>query len=28
VLAEQKQQELLALRETINPLQLREEIYQ
>jgi hypothetical protein len=28
VLSEQKQQELLALRETINPLQLREEIYQ
>jgi len=28
VLSEQKQQELLTLRETINPLQLREEIYQ
>ena len=28
VLPEPKQRELLALRETINPLQLREEIYQ
>jgi hypothetical protein len=28
VLSEEKKQELLGLRENINPLQLREEIYQ
>ena len=28
VISEEKKQELLALRERINPLQLREEIYQ